>query len=51
MIGVDHAVSFGDALGGVAQKRVIQTERLRELAVCVSCVDADGKVGDIEPAD
>jgi hypothetical protein len=51
VIRVDDAVGAGDAFGRIAQERIIQAERLRELAVLLRRVDTDRKVGDIERAD
>jgi hypothetical protein len=51
LILVHDAVGFGDLLGGIAQQREVDAERLRERFVHVRRIHADREIRDIEDPD
>ena len=50
LIFIDHSISGGDRFRGIAQQRIVDGKRLRERLVGFLIVDADRKMGDVEPA-
>ena len=51
LIFVDDAIGRGHGLGRIAQQRIVDAEGLRKRLVGFRCVDADGKVRDVEAPD
>ena len=48
LVFVDDAIGLRYGFRRVAQQRVVDAERLCKLPVGVGCVDADGKIRDVE---
>ena len=51
LIGIDHAVGSRHGPRWIAQKRVVDTERLRECLIRLSSVDTDRKVRNVKTPD
>jgi hypothetical protein len=51
LVFIDDAIGGGDGLRRIAQQRIVEAERLRKRLVGLRCIDAGGKVGDVEPPD
>jgi hypothetical protein len=51
LVRIDHAVGQGDVFIRITQERIVDTKRLRESLVCISVVNADSKVRDVEGPD
>ena len=51
LIFVHDAIGHGDGLGRITQERIVDAQGLRKRLVGLRCVDADGKVRDVETPD
>jgi hypothetical protein len=51
LIFVHDAIGRGHGLGRITQQRIVNAQRLRKRLVGFRCVDADGKVCDVEAPD
>jgi hypothetical protein len=51
LIFVDDAVRGCNLFGGIAQQRIVDTQRLRERLIGFRCIDADREMRDVEFSD
>lgn len=51
LVVVDHTIGPGHGLGGIAQQRIVDAQRLGEGLVRLGGVDADREVRDVEAPD